>query len=74
MFKKGNLIQAISDFSKVIDIDPNFVRAYFSRGVAYFQTKEYDKAWADVHKAESLGIKTNPQFIEALKKASGRDK
>jgi hypothetical protein len=37
-------------------------------------TKEYDKAWDDVHKAEELGYKIPSVFIDDLKQASGRDK
>jgi hypothetical protein len=36
--------------------------------------KEYDKAWLDVHKAEGSGCAVNPEFINALRKASKRDK
>jgi len=48
--------------------------AYNNRGVVYYFAKEYDKAWADVHKAEALGGVVHPGFLDALKKASGRDK
>lgn len=65
--------QAISDFNKAIALDPNFDKAYNNRGVVYFYHKEYNKAWADVHRAEKLGYVVNPKFLEALKKASGRE-
>ena len=71
---QGNLPQAILDFTKAIEINPNFAGAYNNRGVAYYATKEYDKAWKDVHKTEGLGHAVNPKFLNALKKASGRDK
>jgi ankyrin repeat protein len=30
---------------------------------------EYDKAWSDVHKAQSLGYQVSPKFLEALRTA-----
>ena len=32
------------------------------------------KDWEDMYKADSLGYKVNPKFLDALKKASCRDK
>lgn len=73
-YLQGNPSQAISDLTKAIQINPNYARAYECRAFAYFASKEYDKAWADVHQAESLGYKVPSGFIEKLKKASGRGK
>lgn len=71
---QGNFTQAISDFSKAIEIDSSLVDTYNNRAVAYYRIKEYDKAWVDVHKAEASGFTPHPGFLDALKKASGRDK
>ena len=71
---KGDLDQAISDYTKAIELNPEYTDAYNDRGAAYFGKKEYDKAWQDVHMAESLGAKEPPGFLDALKKASGREK
>jgi len=48
-------------------------RDYYGRGIAYCGEKEYDKAWADVHKAEELGQYIDYDFFTELKKASARD-
>jgi tetratricopeptide (TPR) repeat protein len=75
--KQGNFTKAFSDFNKIIAINPTFAEAYEGRAYAYLGTKEYEKAWADVHKAEALGYKLDKEdleFLEKLKKASGRDK
>ena len=64
--------QAISDFSRALEIDPGFGEAYFSRGWAYYIEKEYDKSWEDIKKAQDLGYKIPPEFLEDLRKASGR--
>ena len=55
-------------------INPNLKEACYNRGVTYYMIKEYDLAWADVHKVEELGYTVNPEFLKELKKASGRDR
>jgi len=67
---QGNLTQAMLDFNKAIEINPDYAKAYSNRAVIYYQLKEYDKAWADVRKAERLGATVNPNFIRELKRAS----
>lgn len=71
---KGNFDQAISNYNKAINIKPDSIDAYNNRAVAYFEKQEYDKSWEDVYKAEALGYMIKPDFLEALKKASGREK
>ena len=61
-------------FFNYLTIYPNDAEAYNNRGVVYYRIKEYDKAWLDVHKVEGLGYAVNPEFINAFKKASGREK
>jgi hypothetical protein len=58
--------------TKVLELNPYYTRAYYNRAVGYYQLKLYDKAWADVHKAQDLGVKVNSDFMEALKNASGK--
>jgi len=71
---KGEFDKAIADFTTVMVFDPGFAAAYNDRAVAYSSKKEYDKAWTDIHNAEKLGYKVNPDFLIDLKKASGREK
>jgi hypothetical protein len=50
--------------------------AYAGCAKAYYYEKEYDKAWAYVHKASTLGYKPKKEdleFLDELKKASGKD-
>ncbi len=70
--QRGNFNQALSDYDKAILTDPGFKDVYFNRAVIYFQLKEYKEAWDDVSKAQGLGAVINPQFINALKAASGK--
>jgi tetratricopeptide (TPR) repeat protein len=66
--------QAISDYTEAIEIDPWFAVAYAERVFAYYRNREYDKAWEDVHKAESLGQQIRPGFLKVLLKDSGRQR
>jgi len=70
---QGDLTHALFDFNKAIEINPGFVDAYNNRALSYYQLKEYDKAWADVHKVEELGAAVNPDLLENLKKISGQE-
>jgi tetratricopeptide (TPR) repeat protein len=45
---------AISEFSKAVDIDGRYAAAYANRGVAYMQQRKYNKALDDLKQAESL--------------------
>ena len=66
---KGEYEKAISDYNQALRLDPNYVEAYNNRGAAYFFKKEYDKAWEDAYKCQSLGG-DNPEILELLHKAS----
>lgn len=68
--QQGNLSQAIFDYTEAIKINAVYVKAYNNRGTAYYKLKEYDKAWADVHKIEMIGGTVDPYFMEDLKKAT----
>lgn len=65
--------QAISDFNRALEIDPGLAEAYFSRGRAYYIEKKYDHSWEDIKKAKDLGYKIPPEFLDELRKASGRE-
>jgi tetratricopeptide (TPR) repeat protein len=72
---KGEYDKALADYTKAIEIDPQrFAVAYAERAVIYFVKKEYDKAWDNVHKAQSLGQEVREGFLKALREASGRKK
>jgi tetratricopeptide (TPR) repeat protein len=71
---KGMFNEAIADYSKVLEIDPTDFETYYLRAVSYCSNKEYEKAWQDLHKAEDYGYPLEPEFLERLKKESGREK
>lgn len=59
--EKGDYDQAIRDFSKVIESDPEHAMAYNNRGVAYKQKGDYDRAISDYSRA----IEIDPGFAMA---------
>ena len=58
---KGETDRAISDFTKVIKMNPRFANAYFYRGRAYFHKGEHDQAISDLTDA----IEIDPGFATA---------
>jgi len=82
-YRQNKLIQAISDYNISIENTPN-VKSYEGLAHIYFDLKEYEKAWKNVHKTEALRNKYEAlgyehdnedlKFLDKLKKASGRDK
>lgn len=71
--QQGNPTQAISDCTRASTIDPSLGNSYGCLAFAYYDLKEYDKAWVQVHKAETLGHRIHGGFLAALKTASGRE-
>jgi tetratricopeptide (TPR) repeat protein len=73
---KGQDDQAISDFTKALEINPRYALAYNSRAVAYYYLQDYNRAWDDVYKAQGLGFgyQIHPGFLKALREASGRER
>ena len=53
--------EAISDYTKAIEINPRFAMAYRTRGTAYFRKRQYDEAISDYTKA----IEINPRYVDA---------
>jgi len=70
--EKSQYDQAIDDFTKALEIDPKAASTYYHRAIAYYFKKEYDKSWKDLKKAEDLGYKIPTEFLESLRKASGK--
>ncbi len=53
--KKGELELAIEDYSKAIELKPNYADAYYNRGGAWLRLGERDKAKVDLETARNLG-------------------
>ena len=70
-YKKGQYDQAITKYTKAIEINPEFARAYSNRARAYYIRGEHEKAWDDVYRVQHLGYQIQPEFLKALREASG---
>lgn len=69
---KGDIQQAIWNYSKAIELKPEYTQPYNNRAAAFFGLRQYDKAWADVKKCQQLGGTLSPGFLQDLAKKSGK--
>jgi tetratricopeptide (TPR) repeat protein len=72
--QKGQFERALADFNQVLRLNPRHGEAYSSRAITHYWLRNYDRAWADVKQAESLGVKSTPEFLRDLRRASGRER
>ena len=59
--KKGDNQGAIEDYTKAIELKPDYAKAYNNRGIAHKALKDYQKAIADYNKA----IELKPDYANA---------
>ncbi len=52
--------EAIADYTKAINLDRNFQRAYLNRGLAYYFSEQYPQAISDFNKL----VEINPESIK----------
>lgn len=78
----GDYGKAIADYNSVINSYSNESDAYFReqkaryvlrRAQVYFLSKDFEKAWEDVHKVQLLEGEVDPEFIKDLRNSSGRE-
>lgn len=62
--------RAVSELSRAIEKNPQNARAYYERGLIYYEQGDYDQAWRDVRKAQSLGYDVPQEFLRLLTEAS----
>lgn len=60
--KEGRFEQALSDYTKSIAANPQYVDAYVNRGIIYGELSEFDRALTDFNKAASI----NPNFVNTF--------
>lgn len=53
--KKGEVELAIADYTKAIELKPDYADAYYSRGGAFLRLGEQEKAEADLATARNMG-------------------
>ena len=60
---KGEFDTAIKDYTKAIELNPNYAEAYYNRGNAYYKKGEFDTAIKDYTKAiELFKLEGNKEF------------
>ena len=65
--KKGDLDQAISDFTMALEINPRYGQAYINRGITWAETGDLERGLIVARKALSLEPKNDSyQSIVAL--------
>lgn len=62
-FQQGQYNQALAQYKKAMDIDPNYYPAYYNLGLAYMQVKKYDLAAETLKKAVTLEPKSGVAFL-----------
>ncbi|WXR62628.1 tetratricopeptide repeat protein [Peptostreptococcaceae bacterium AGR-M142] len=60
-FMLERYIYAIEDYNKAIELDKNYVQAYYGRGIVYRIQEEYEKAIEDYNKA----IELDENYVQA---------
>ena len=62
----GNYIDAVKDFSNVIDLNPKHATAYFKRGMAKKETGDMQGCCIDLHTALDNGSLEAYHYIKLL--------
>ena len=66
MQQKKDLDSAISDFTRIIELNPQYAIAYKNRGVAHLNKRDNQRAIADFKKALELGLEpSDAQQVKA---------
>ncbi|MFN3315293.1 MAG: caspase family protein [Raineya sp.] len=65
--ERKKYLEAISDFSEAIRLNPETAEAYFGRAVAYTHTQNYQKALTDINKALIINKSQAEYFAQKAK-------
>ena len=66
-YKRKDYQGAIADYTKAIELSPDFTQAYHKRGVAYLMLGPKSKARADFKRAIELGYRVPQEALDACK-------
>lgn len=69
---KGEYDLAISDFTKTLEINPDFAEPYDGRRWADYSIGEYARCLEDTIKAQKLDCEIPPEFLDGLRNALGK--
>ena len=65
--KEGELKLAIKDYSKAIELKPDYADAYYRRSKAWLHLGETEKAKTDMKIASKIGINSKTALDETLR-------
>ena len=65
--KKGELELAIADYTKAIELKPDYADAYYCRSKAWLRLGEEEKAKSDMEIASKIGINIKTAINETLR-------
>jgi tetratricopeptide (TPR) repeat protein len=69
-YHRGEYGKAIQDYDEGIRRDPTYALLYFNRMLYHFyHKKDYALAWADLERAEGLGVRMDPKLKEKIEKS-----
>jgi tetratricopeptide (TPR) repeat protein len=73
-YTQGQMDQALAEYQRSIQANPKYALAYNNRARLYYEIKQYELAWQDVQKVQSLRCQMDDQFLENLQQALAREK
>ena len=65
--KKGELELAIADYTKAIELKPDYADAYYRRSKAWLHLGEVEKAKLDMKTASNIGMSSTTAIDETLR-------
>ncbi|MFT7588265.1 MAG: tetratricopeptide (TPR) repeat protein [Limisphaerales bacterium] len=60
----GSVAQGVADYTKAINMKPDYAEAYFNRGLAHFIMYDSVSGCHDLAKSEGLGYKRSAEYIQ----------
>jgi hypothetical protein len=72
--QKREFDEAILLLNMSLETNPSLAEAYFNQDRAYYFKKEHGKSWEDIRKAQDLGYKVPAEFLDDLRRASGKNR
>ncbi|MFA5394356.1 MAG: tetratricopeptide repeat protein [Candidatus Ratteibacteria bacterium] len=64
---------AIADYNRAIEHKTHYTQPIEKRAFVYYCQGNFNRAWEDVRKLRELGSAVNEEFLQALRKASGKE-
>ena len=57
---------AVADYSKALELNPNYGESWIGRSRVWYDAGDLEKARSDLNRALELGIRTDPEYLQAL--------